>query len=144
MNVSPAAVRPPIVDDLFARVGEQHLARSQLAGRAHERLPEATRAVGRFEQQHLGCAARPPGEAEAGRDHLGLVDDEQVAGTEELGEVTHDAVIGWRGSTVDQQPRRVARLDGHLGDAVGGQLVVELIQPHGAPRYGSRRSGGAA
>ena len=137
------AARRPLTDrdDLLPRRREQYLAPAQLAGRAHERLPRAACTVGRLEQQHLGRAAGAAGETEAGRDHLRLVDDEQVAGAEDLGEVMHRAVVGLRRPPIDQQSRRVPRFDGHLGDAIGGQVVVELLQPHAATRYGSRSPG---
>ena len=35
---------------------------------------------------------------------------------------------------VDQQPGGVAGLDGHLGDALGRQVVVQLVSVHGDRR----------
>jgi hypothetical protein len=42
-------------------------------------------------------------------------------------------------SAVDQQARRVARLDRVLGDGLRRQGVVEVLEPHGGRGYGRRR-----
>ena len=57
VNVSPAAVRPPISTSAVV-AGDQQLADAQLARRADHRLPRAPIVVERLEQQHLGGATR--------------------------------------------------------------------------------------
>ena len=136
-NVSPAAVRAPTTSTGRPSAVEQLLAVAQLAGRAHERLPVAPARVLRLEQQHLGLAAGRPLQPQAGRDHLRLVDDDDVAGPEQVGQVGDGAVLGRRAPPVDEQAGGVAGLDRDLGDALGRQLVVEVVEAHGAARYGS-------
>ena len=59
--------------------GDELLAVAQLARRTHERLPVAPAGVLRFQQQHLGLPAAGASQSQAGRDHLRLVDDDDVA-----------------------------------------------------------------
>ena len=66
----------------------------------------------RFEHQHLGLPTGRPVQREAGRDHLRLVDDEEVARSEDLGQVAHVPVFGRFAPPVDQQASGIARLDG--------------------------------
>ena len=80
-------------------------------------------------------SAGTPRQAQTGRDHLRLVHDQQVAGAEQLGELADSPVFGGSRTAIDEQPRRVSWLDRHLGDPVGRQLVVELVQPHAGTRY---------
>ena len=90
------------------------------------------RAVGeRLEQQHLGRATGLAAQAQSRRDHLGVVDHEQVTVAEQVGQVAHVAMLGRRAPPVDQQTRRVPRLDRVLGDALVGQLVVDVGESHG-------------
>ena len=76
----------------------------------------------------------------AGRTRVRL-SHQQVARVEQLRQVGHVAVrhrrtVGafGRRAQVHQQPRRVAGLDRLLGDALGGQPVVEVGEVHGGPR----------
>jgi hypothetical protein len=88
-----------------------------------------------LQQQDLGRAAGRLAQAQAGGQHAGRVDDQHVAGPDERGQVG-DAAVGRRRAraAVDQQPGRVARLDGVLGDGLLGQLVVDVGDLHGAVR----------
>ena len=110
----------------------QLLALAQLAGGAHEGLPVAAAGILRFEQQHLGLAARRPSEPQAGRDDPRLVDDDDVPAAEEIGQVGNGAVLRRGRTAVDEQARRVARFDRHLGDRFRRQRVVELVETHGS------------
>ena len=89
LDAERVAGRRPVADpdDLLSRRRQQHLAGSQLAGRAHECLPRPALTVGRFEQQHLGRSAGTARQAETGGDHLRLVHDQQVAVAEQLREL---------------------------------------------------------
>ena len=62
------------------------------------------------------------------RQDLGVVDDEDVAGQQELGQIAHAAVLDRaRGVEGDEQTGGVARLARHLGDGVVGEVVVEAV-----------------
>ena len=109
-------------------------ARRHLLARPDERLP-AVAVGGGLEEQHLDGAAAVLAQVEAGPPHAGVVDDEQVAGLEERREVPHVAMLGRHvRPPVDQQPGGVAGFDGHLGDALGRQVVVQLVSVHGDRR----------
>ena len=85
-----------------------------------------------FEQEHLGGAAGGLPQVEAGRQHAGGVDHQQVSGADQPRQVRDRAVLGRPpGAGVDQQPGARARLDRVLGDGPGGQVVVEAGGLHG-------------
>ena len=90
-----------------------------------------TTGILRFEQQHLGLPTRRPLQAQPGGDHLRLVDHDDVAGLEQVGELGDRAVLGWGAAAVDEQARRVTGLDRQLGDALRRQVVVEVGEAHG-------------
>ena len=79
----------------------------QLAAGTHERLPH--RPLDPLEQQHLG---RPPAglaQVEAGGQHPGGVEHQQVARLEQVGQVSDHPVVGLDArATVDEQPGCVA------------------------------------
>ncbi len=100
-----------------------------------QRRPAALRA--RFGQRDLDlrhrlalwrhAAARP---LKAGRDHAGVVQDQPVAGAEQVHEIAHMQVahpvpLG------QQQPRGAARAHGPGGDQPLGQVEIEIAQLHG-------------
>jgi predicted PurR-regulated permease PerM len=60
------------------------------------------------------------------RKHSGVVDDEQVARTQESGQLAHRGVLHAAGAAIEhEQPRRAAR-DGVLRDQFIGQIELEL------------------
>src|SRR5439155_12678452 len=75
------------------------------------------------------------------RDHLGIVDDECIARTEETGEIAHRPILEIRcqAGPHHQEPRRVAWDGRPQSDPFGRQLEVEEISPH-APSYKGARS----
>ena len=115
--------RPSAVEQLARRRG------SLRAGRTSASQWRRPRSSG---SSSSTSAAPPvcPLQTQPGRDHLGVVDDHDVAGPQQARQVGDGAVLGRRAPPVDEQPGGVARLDRHLGDALGRQLVVELLQPH--------------
>ena len=131
---------PPTRTSVDAVVGEQLLARPQLARRAHERLPDPSLRHRRGSSSSTSAA--PPlarVQAQASRDHPRVVDHEQVARPQQVGQIAHVAVLRVAPSAaVDEQAGRVARLDRGLGDARVGQVVVEVAEPHGRSGYGGR------
>ena len=99
---------------------------------------DAALLVQRLEQQHLG---RRPGravQAQAGRDHPGVVEHDQVAWLEQFGQVGARAVLGRARPPVDEQPCRVARLDRRLRDPLRRQLVVEVVKLHRSEKATAR------
>ena len=69
------------------------------------------------------------GAFELGRDHLGVVEDERVAGGEQRRQIAHDAVGVERGGVrIDhEEPRRVARLRRPKRDQLRRQVKVEQV-----------------
>jgi len=62
------------------------------------------------------------------RQHLGVVDDEDVAGIEQVRQVANVAMLD-RAVGVDghEEAGGIARLARHLGDGVVGKVVVEAM-----------------
>ena len=78
---------------------------------------------------------------ETGGHDAGVVQDEEVAGAEEGGEVA-DVVVREGASLAgdNQQAGGVAGLDRLLGDQLGGQVVVEVRRSHAGSIALSRAS----
>ena len=130
-NVSPAAVRSPTRTVGRPPAG-QHL--TDAAAACRDAAAPPTVAGRRSSASSSSTSACPPGVAlqpQPCRDHLRLVQHEQVALAEECraGRGRGDA-RGARRPSVDEQAGAVARLDRRLGDAVVGQLVVEVGDLH--------------
>jgi hypothetical protein len=123
--------RPALEPHQLALPRDEHLTGLQLAAGANQCLPPATLGVTRFQQQHLD---RTPGRAlhgEPRRDHLRIVDDEEVAVTEQLHQIADVTVLrGDTGAAIDEQPGGVARLDRMLGDQLRRQRVIEVGELH--------------
>ena len=84
--------------------GEQVLARTQAAGRTYERFPDPPVVADGLEQQHLGLTAGRPSQQEPRRQHLGLVDHDEVAFLQEQRQIGNRGVLGRRAPPVDEQP----------------------------------------
>ena len=88
------------------------------------------------------CVAAPCGKLR--RDHPRVVDHQHIARPQQRRQFTHHAIRKTIARDV-QQPRRVARAGGMLGDAVRRQVEVEIGQSHhagvGATRRNRRISG---
>ena len=101
---------------------------------AHERLPLAVAAL--REQQQLEPPAARPAAAHAGRDDARIVQHEQVAGAEQPRQRRTVLVRERLGLASDhEQPRRRALGRRLLGDQLGRQRVVEVVQPHVRRRF---------
>ena len=74
---------------------------------------------------------------EAGRQDARVVEDQEVAGPQQVRQVA-DHGLAQRPAVDQQQPRRVARADRRLRDQLGRQGEIEQVDAHGAPR---RRNG---
>ena len=83
------------------------------------------------DQQRFDLATGRPRAEQAGRDHLGVVEDQQVAPAQQAGQVAHAAIVQTLWCHIEQ-PRRIPRRDGPLGDEVLRQLEVEEIDAHQA------------
>ena len=117
-DLDPRAVR---FDD---RAGPQRLRRASQG--------EPVPASERLDEQKLHLSARPfLVTAKPRRNHLGVVDDEEVALAQQIGEVADGSV---RGRPLcpgkHEEPRGVALGERGLGDELLGQLVVERRDVH--------------
>ena len=65
------------------------------------------------------------------RDHPGVVEDQQVTAAQQAWQIEHAAIVQAVGSDI-QEPRRIARSGGALGDQVVGKVEVEEVDAHGA------------
>ena len=102
----------------------------QLRARTSQGLPPPIAAI--VEQQHLGRPAGRPVEPDTRGQHAGVVQHDDVARADQVGQVAGVAVLH-RSPTegcVDEQTRRVALDERVLGDAFGRELVVELVEEH--------------
>src|SRR5262249_61776272 len=98
---------------------------------ARERLPEAVCEL--LDQKHLRVAAARAPDAQARREDLRVVDDDELTG-QLVRELREDTVPhGAGGPFEDEQPGRVAGLAWGLRDQLRRELVVELRRPHPAP-----------
>ena len=108
------------------------VARPQPLGRPGEGEPAPAAQIA--DQQRLDRDVLPAGRAAAHalqsrRDHLGVVEDQQVAAAQQARQVAHRAVVQAVGRDIEQA-RRVARRDGPLGDQLVGQVEVEEVDAH--------------
>ena len=101
--------------------------RFQSLGRPGEAQPLAGRRARATAGLDL-AAARPRAE-QARRDHLGVVEDQQIARLQQLGQVAHAAVVQAVRRHVEQACA-VARYGRTLGDQLFGQVEVEEIDAH--------------
>ena len=129
-NVSPAGVRSPTRTTGVSPAYSSSPTRSLPAG-AHQGLPGPPVGV----PAARAAAPRPlPRSSRCSRSRAGitlrLVEHEQVALAQQIGQVVDVAVLGRRRSPIDEQPGGVTRLDRRLGDPVVRQLVVEVGDPH--------------
>jgi hypothetical protein len=108
---------------------EQHRPGRHPPAGLHQRLPASVRST--VEQQHLHGPAGGLDQAQPGGTDAGVVDDEEIAGTEQLGQVGNPPMRRRpAGPFVDQQPGRVPWFDGGLGDGPLRQRVVEVGDVH--------------
>ncbi len=64
-----------------------------------------------------------------GGDDLGVVEHDDIAGTEERRQIADDAVVKATLGVDDEHPRRVARAHGPQGDQPLRQVEVEVAEP---------------
>ncbi|MBP1643046.1 MAG: hypothetical protein H6Q03_1715 [Acidobacteria bacterium] len=101
-----------------------------LAPRPHEAVPgDRVEALG--EQQLDPRATRHPAREEPRREHARVVDHQQVARPQQVGELADRAVTRRVLRVEDEQPAGAAR-ERPLRDPVRGQLEVEVADQHGA------------
>ena len=107
---------------------------------ADEGRPGAVVVFAQKEQLHATASIGANAE-EAGGHNAGVVQDEEVAGTKEGGEVADVVVAESPGFARDnQEAGRVAGLDRLLGDQLGRQVVVEVRRSHAGSIALSRAS----
>ena len=142
---APVAEPLPHLDrkGLGRRLAAQRLAGAQAAARQH--LPGLSRLPGQpLQEQQLDAPAGRLANVGAGRDHAGVVAHEHVAGTQQPGQIAKGAVVEGKrrsGAAGHEQARGIARLERHLGDQLGRQRVVELVEPHLGPGGRTSRAG---
>ena len=109
--------------------------RSRLPGRASA---HQDRLVDPLDQGDLDRHRAAAGE-EAGRQHAGVVEHQQVAAVA-AGPAGRAPAVSRNGAVVDQQqPRGVARPDRCLRDQLGRQVEVEQVDAHGFRETRTRR-----
>ena len=96
--------------------------------------------------QHLDLAAGGLVAVQPGLDDAGVVEDQQVAGPQQAGQVGEAPVMQLAGVIQVQQPAAGAFGGGRLGDELGRQLVVEVGNGERSGHAGiwQERAGGAA
>jgi hypothetical protein len=81
-------------------------------------------------QQHLDLAAGRTPCAEPGREHLRVVQDQQVARPQELRELAEDRMSGRTAApVVDEEARAVAFGSGRRRDSNGVERIVVELEP---------------
>src|SRR5438045_9466506 len=94
-----------------------------------------------LEQELDAAAAWASPAREARGQHAGVVEDEQVAGAQQLGQVGETAVLDRARRAVEhEQPARAALRERRLRDQLARQFVVEFASQHGAKFYATRRT----
>ena len=108
------------------RVAEHHPgARLQLLARMHQRVPPIILEL-RQQKTFHGAAARRPMAKEARRKHSGVVDHEEIALAEELGQPPDVGMLGAAGPFMQNQELRCAALRRRrLRNQVRGQIEIE-------------------
>ncbi len=119
-------------DDWSTIVAVQCLAGLHLAAGSQQCLPHLVGFIERFEQQHFHRSAAGTREVQPRRHHFGVVHDEHVTIAQELRQVTHGRIARRRRALVDEQSRRVARLDRNLRDQFFRKFVVDVRKLHAA------------
>ena len=123
-----------------AFLAEAHdIAGRQPLGGLHEGAPARAvdAAVQRGLDRRLHGAAPDAPAAQPRRDHLGVVDDERVPGTQQIREIAHDSILEIGAGTDHQQPCRIARYRRAQGNPFGedqsrtGQYACPFIQGRG-------------
>ena len=126
----------------LALVAEAHgIADGEPLRRLHERAP--ARAVEAFDEIRLDRRFRAASDAppmQARRDHPRVVDDELVAGAQQLRQVAHDAILERRAGPHDKQPRRIARPRRAQRDPLRRQVEIEQVGAHAPSSFRARRS----
>jgi len=94
--------------------------------------------VAGFEDEDFGSTSATSCELESSGKHSSVVDDKEIAGTTDLGEIVDIAMLVGdrtrRCSSIDQQARRVTRFARNLGNASLGKVVVEIGRAHGSKK----------
>ncbi len=103
--------------------GGDDVAGLELLARLGQRFPRPIVAL--LEKQDLGGATGgATGRNPSGQD-FGVVDDDKIAGMQQLGQVAHMAMLDTI-APVDEQPSGVTRLDRFLGDAFRREVVIDV------------------
>ena len=121
---------------------QPHAGAGRLAG-AH--VGQGAVGLGDALDQHLDLAAGGLVAVQPGLDDAGVVEDQQVAGPQQAGQVGEAPVMQLAGVIQVQQPAAGAFGGGRLGDELGRQLVVEVGNGERSGHAGiwQERAGGA-
>ncbi len=125
-QVEETVVRSATAEDLGVESGGEahHGARLRALAGAHVG-PDLAGAGQHALDQRLDRAAAGLGAVQAGLDDLGVVEHQQVAGIQQIGQFAEHAVDGRIGPAVEQT-RGAAFRGGVLGDEVGRQSEIEI------------------
>ena len=95
---------------------------------ADERLPSTGVVAGRPEREDLSLPATGASSPEAGLDDARVIHNEEVAGREPSADLPK-AGVGQApsGAVEDEEPGCVARLRRDLGDGLGREVIVEVV-----------------
>ena len=109
----------------------------EFAGRSRE-SEEAGRIEPLMEQNFdarplpFGAGARQAPSPQPRRDHLGVVDDHQIAAAQKVRQIADMGVLERAVRVNDQQPRGFARARGPQSNALVGQVEIEQRHIHGS------------
>ena len=113
-------------------LGSDNVAGLQLLARLRERLPRTIVAL--LKKQDLGGATGGTTNRNPSRQDFGVVDDDKIAGMQQVGQVAHMAMLDTI-APVDKQPGGVTRLDRFLGDTFRREVVVDIGERLRAVRH---------
>ena len=82
----------------------------------------------------LGVTAADAAALQPRRNHLGVIDDQRVAGLQQVRQIAHTAIIEFRllARPHDQQPRRIARNNRPQRNPLWREFEIEQIRAHRA------------
>ena len=119
---------PTAIAEILPHLDRQSLRGDDIAGlellaRPRERLPRPIVAL--LEKQDLGGATSRTTDRNPSGQDLGVVDDNKIAGEQQVGQIAHMAMLNMIAS-VDEQSSGIARLDRYLCDAFRREVVVDV------------------
>src|SRR4029077_18289949 len=78
----------------------------------------------------LACFAPHASAMQPGGENLGVVDDEHIAGAQQIGKLAHTPVLARAGFADHKKPRRIAWVSGPQRNQLFGQVEIECVDAH--------------